>query len=172
MSRKGFQDKVLPLKHKLFRFALSMVGDRAEAEDVVQEVLIKVWQRWAELENIENLEAWVVRATRNKSIDHLRSKHRRTQDLDSVYHLENGQPDPEQLASSGDTIARVKDLMADLPEKQRLVMHLRDMEGYSYQEIENALEMPMSQVKINLYRARQKIREAIVQTTNYGTTQH
>ncbi len=169
MHPTEFHRQVLPLKGKLFRFAKRLLGDQAAAEDVVQEVLVTVWERWADLRQVDNLEAWTIRATRNKGIDYLRSRHRRTETLENASQLSNGQPDPEALTVARDTMKRLQQLMADLPEKQRLVMHLRDVEHYSYQEICNALDLTMAQVKINLFRARKKMRQRIMQTTSYGS---
>lgn len=170
MSLKRYQERVLPLKNKLFRFALSIVRDEAEAADVVQEVCIKLWGQWKEIDRIDNLEAWSMRLIKNQAIDKLRSKHRRTGDLEQAYHLQVDEPTPYERTAAKDTFARIRRLMDRLPEKQKLVMHLRDIEGLSYQEISEALDLPMAQVKVNLFRARKQMRAYLIKSEPHGST--
>ena len=167
MNHRIFQQRIAPIKNKLFRFAYSIVADRVEAEDVVQEVCIKLWRQWSRIEEIDNFEAWSMRLTKNLSIDKLRSKHRRTDDLEKVYDLEVDTPSPYEITAGNDTVSHIRQLMKALPEKQRLVMHLRDIESLSYQEICDALQLPMSQVKVNLFRARKQIRAQLIKSTSY-----
>lgn len=167
MSLKAYKERISPVKNKLYRFALGIVRDPAEAEDIVQEILIKIWRQWEEIHTIQNLEAWSMRLTKNLAIDKLRSRHRRTEDLDRAYQVEVDGPDPYESVVTGDTIGQIRQLMDRLPENQRLVMNLRDIEGLSYQEISEALDMPMPQVKVNLFRARTQIRNHLVKSKTY-----
>ncbi|MEN0003265.1 MAG: RNA polymerase sigma factor [Bacteroidota bacterium] len=168
MDLNQFKSTVLPIKNKLYRFALRMLGDPAEAEDVVQEVLIKVWNQRADLTEVNNIEAWCMRLTKNKAIDKLRLKHRNMQDLETVYDLQETSQSPYAKTAYSDTLKQIKQLMEELPEKQKQVMHLRDIEGMPYQEISDSLEMSMSNVKVNLFRARQNIRAKLLKTESYG----
>ncbi len=172
MNLKDFKKEVLPIKDKLFRFALSLTADRAEAEDIVQEVLIKTWRQRSELGAIRNLEAWCIRLTRNLTIDKLRSKHRHNQPIDQAFGLTDGQATPHEQAESHDLLQQVNRIMRTLPEKQQLVMHLRDIEGLTYQEIGEALQLPVSQVKVNLHRARAKVRQALLKLEANGKPKH
>jgi len=169
MSLKRYKERVLPIKNKLYRFALSIVRDEAEAADVVQEVCIKLWKQWEEIDRVDNLEAWSMRLVKNQAIDKLRSKHRRTGDLEQAYHLPGDEPTPYQRTAANDTFARIRRLMDRLPQKQKLVMHLRDIEGLSYQEIGEALDLSMSQVKVNLFRARKQMRAYLIKSEPYGS---
>ncbi len=171
MSLHYYRENILPISDKLFRFALRIVGDRSEAEDIVQEVMIKIWNKRKDWEFIDNMEAWCVKMTRNLSIDKLRSKHRRTQDLDGLFHLKDGAATPLETAESNDTIHHISKLMQELPEAQRLVMQLRDIEELSYKEIMEQLDMTMPQVKTNLFRARNKIKKRLNKEGN-GLRQH
>ncbi|MBX2870648.1 MAG: sigma-70 family RNA polymerase sigma factor [Saprospiraceae bacterium] len=164
MSLQYYKENILPISDKLFRFALRIVGDRSEAEDVVQEVMIKIWNKRKDWEFIDNMEAWCVKMTRNLSIDKLRSKHRRTQDLDGLFHLKDAAATPLETAERNDTIHHITRLMQELPEAQRLVMQLRDIEELSYKEIMEQLDMTMPQVKTNLFRARNKIKKRLNKT--------
>lgn len=168
MNLKDFKNKVLPIKNKLFRFALSINGDRAEAEDIVQEVFIKIWNSRNELSQIGNLEAWCMKLTRNLAIDKLRSKHKRTRPIEESFDLLSGDVSPEARAEVHDTLRLAQKLISQLPEKMRLVIQLRDIEEMTYKEISETLDMPISQVKINLFRARKQIRAKLIKSESYG----
>ncbi len=172
MSLKEFNKQISPLKQKLFRFSLSIVRDRTKAEDVVQETCIKLWRQWSRISEIDNLEAWSMRLAKNLSIDKLRCKHQRTDRIEQAYHLEGDSPTPYQVTASNDTLGHIRQLMNQLPEKQRLVMHLRDIEEMSYQEICDTLQLPMSQVKVNLSRARKQMRTFLIKSESYGSQRH
>lgn len=162
MTRLEFQNSILPLKDKLFRFAYRIVSDRAEAEDVVQEVFIKFWKNRDYADQISNVEAWCIRATKNLSIDKLRSKHKRTEKMPESFDLRDHSPTPYGHTVGQDVFFQVKKLLAQLPEKQRMVMQLRDIEGMSYQEVAEALEISVDQVKVNIHRARKALKKSLM----------
>lgn len=157
MTQQEFKHTVTPIKDKLYRFALRLMNSAHEAEDVVQEVMIKLWQQRDQLCQIKNVEAWSVRLTRNMSIDKIRAR-KTSESTDILLNVANEMPSPEALASSSETFRWVEKAMRQLPEKQRMVMHLRDMEEYSYKEIAEVLDIPLNQVKVNLSRARKSVR--------------
>ncbi len=159
MNHQDFKTKILPIKNRLYRFALGIVGQPAEAEDVVQEVFIKLWNQRNQMDAISNIEAWCITATRNLSIDKLRSKHQRLQPIAAGFDLHDQSATPYEAVVTNDVFDRVRSLLNHLPEKQRDIMRLRDIEGLSYQEISEALNVPMEQVKVYLFRARKAIRE-------------
>jgi RNA polymerase sigma factor (sigma-70 family) len=152
------------IKNKLYRFALRITGDDAEAQDVVQEVFIKIWSKRDEMATINNQEAYCMTLTRNLSLDKIRSKHHQKMQIDEIVELIDGASTPDAIVEATNTIDTIRLWMQKLPEKQRIAMHLRDIEGLTYEEISIILEMPMPQVKINLHRARQAMREKILAT--------
>lgn len=169
MNIEAFQDRVLPAKNKLFRFALRMLGDHDDAKDVVQEVFIRVWNGRAQLDKIENMEAWCMRITKNLSLDKLRANKRKgTESLENSYHVHHTDGTPDVKTELGESMHHVNQLIAALPEKQRQVIHLRDVEGYSYNEICDILEIDMNQVKVSLFRARNAVREKLMKINAYG----
>ncbi len=164
MELSEFRQQVLPLKNRLFRLAVGIVSDPAEAEDVVQEVFIKIWGMRHDMARVNNLQAWCFKLVRNLSIDKLRSKHRRTDELDERYDQVDPDPSPHQQAASNDALEHIRRLMERLPEKQRAVMLLRDVDGLTYQEIADTLDISLGQVKINLFRARQNLKKQLLKS--------
>ena len=172
MKKTSFRNDVLPLKNELFRLALRITLNHAEAEDVVQETLIKVWNRREQWDDIENMEAFCLTICRNLSLDkQKRAENHVTTLLDAQSH---DAPDrsysanPEEQAIQQNRIELVRRLIDQLPEKQRSVMQLRDMEGKSYKEIAAILGITEEQVKVNIFRARQTIKQQFTKTEEYG----
>lgn len=171
MKTVSFRNDVLPLKNELFRLALRITLNEAEAEDVVQETMIKVWNRRDDWQHIDSIEAFCLTVCRNLALDKAKKMGNRSEGLEGS----GGDPsdesfsaDPERAAVLNDTMAILRRLMDSLPEKQRSVMHLRDIEGKSYKEIAVVMGISQEQVKVNLFRARQAIRHKYIQTERYG----
>ena len=156
-----FQADILPLKNELYRLALRITMNAAEAEDVVQETMMKVWNRREQWEQIESIEAFCLTICRNLSLDKLRRMDIQTQSLDAAYDPKDFHvaSNPEEQAVQRDRIQLVRQLINMLPEKQRSCMQLRDMEGKSYKDIAAILGITEEQVKVNIFRARQTIKE-------------
>jgi len=168
MDIKQFTSEILPYKNKLYRFAYRIVGNGAEAEDVVQEVMIKLWKQREKLHEYNNIEAWCIRMTKNLSIDKTRSKHYRVGIIPEGFDISSDHNNPHEVTETQDTMQRIKNIMNNLPTKQREVMHMRDIEGLSYKEIEAQLEIPMNQVKVYLFRARKFIKSQLINSDSYG----
>ncbi|MBO7120432.1 MAG: RNA polymerase sigma factor [Bacteroidaceae bacterium] len=162
MENISFRTTVLPLSDKLYRLALRITMNRAEAEDVVQDTLLKVWEHRQEWEQIDNLEAFAIATCRNRALDLLKRAGRRTENLDETAHFSSHTPQ-EQLEAR-EEVSLVRKLMEGLPEVQRTIMLLRDIEGKTYQEIAQTLDISETQVKVYLHRARTKIKEWITNT--------
>jgi RNA polymerase sigma-70 factor (ECF subfamily) len=154
---------ILPLKNKLFRYALRIVGNEMLAEDIVQEVFLKVWNKEEELKTIDNSEAWVMTVTRNLALDKLRRKKKYVEDINNHLSIADKTFTPEQTAESCDMMEIIHREIANLPEAQNQVIHLRDIEGYSYKEIAEITGMTEDKVKVYLHRARQKLRITLSQ---------
>ena len=169
MNLEAFESRVLPVKNKLVRFALRFLGDEEEAKDVVQEVFIRVWNGRGEMDAVQNWEAWCMRITRNLSLDRIRANTRnQTRPIEESYHIRHEALTPHESAEVGESMQKISRMIARLPEKQRQVIHLRDIEGYRYQEICEILQLDMNQVKVNLFRARSAVREMMTKIDAYG----
>jgi len=169
MNTVSFKNDVLPLKDMLYRLALRITLNRAEAEDIVQDTLIRVWNRRDEWEQIESIEAYCTTVCRNLALDRTRRADNRTASLDeSAPERADSTSTPLEQAQLHDRVAIVRSLVDTLPEKQRSCMQLRDFEGKAYKEIASVLGISEEQVKVNIFRARQTIKQRFDQLDKYG----
>ena len=171
MKKISFRTDVLPLKNELFRLALRITLNREDAEDVVQETMIRVWNRRDQWEQIESIEAFCTTICRNLALDKTKRASNQDASLDNEGH---DAPDhsysanPDEQAVQRDRVERVRRLMDLLPEKQRTCMQLRDVEGKSYKEIATVMDISEQQVKVNIFRARQTIKQEYLKQEKYG----
>ena len=171
MKKISFRNDVLPLKNELYRLALRITLNPAEAEDIVQETMIKVWNRREQWDNIESIEAFCLTICRNISLDKMRKMENQNQSLSEGEHDAPDQSyssNPEEQAMQQDRMQLIRQLINQLPEKQRSVMQLRDFEGKSYKEIAKVMGISEEHVKVNIFRARQTIRQKFLETEEYG----
>ena len=171
MKKVSFRNDVLPLKNRLYRLALRITLTPEDAEDVVQETMMKVWSRRQQWDQIESMEAFCLTICRNLSLDKTRKMAASEQSLEAGEH---DAPDyshaanPEEQAIQKDRLRLVRQIIDSLPEKQRSVMQLRDFEGKSYKEIATIMDISEEQVKVNIFRARQTVRQRFLQSEDYG----
>ena len=170
MKEISFQNDVLPLKNKLFRLALRITLNREEAEDVVQDTLIKVWNardRWQELDSIE---AYRLTIARNLSLDRIKKMENQNDSLEeqNTERLDENTSTPSERMIQKDKLDIVRNIIDELPEKQRSCLQLRDIEGKSYKEIADILSITEDQVKVNIFRARQTVKQRFQQFDRYG----
>ena len=169
MKEVSFRNDILPLKDILYRLALRITLNRAEAEDIVQDTLIKVWNRRDDWAQMDNIEAYSMTVCRNLALDRIERADNHTASLD-----DNGTERPDTASSplertaQLDRIEIVRSLIDSLPEKQRSCIQLRDFEGRTYKEIARVLDISEEQVKVNIFRARQTIKFKFQQYDNYG----
>lgn len=168
MQKIDFRKDILPLKDKLFRLALRITFDRAEAEDIVQETMIRVWNKRNEWDELESVEAYCLTVARNLAIDRSEKKDSQTVELTIEAEQTPDASSPYDRLVNKERLKLVHRLVGELPEKQRLIMQLRDVEGKSYKEIAAALRLTEEQVKVNLFRARQKVKQKFIDIDNYG----
>ena len=158
----NFTTDILPLKNRLYRLALRITLSHEEAEDIVQDTMLKVWSRRDSWDMLESIEAYAMTICRNLSLDHMKRRSAQLLSLDSMpYDRPDNADDPLQQLAWKNSIERIKTLMNTMPEKQRTCMQLRDFEGKSYKEIATILSITEEQVKINIFRARKTIKDKI-----------
>ena len=170
MKKISFRNDVLPLKNELYRLALRITLNPAEAEDVVQDTMVKVWNRREHWDDIESIEAFCLTICRNIAIDKVKKAENQNQSLSDEHDVPDSSytSNPEEQALQRDRIRQIRRLIDSLPEKQRSCMQLRDFEGKSYKEIAAILGISEEQVKVNIFRARQTVKQKFKETENYG----
>ncbi|EKA78859.1 RNA polymerase sigma factor [Bacteroides fragilis] len=168
MQEISFRDDILPLKDKLFRLALRITFDRAEAEDVVQDTMIRVWNKREEWTQFGSIEAYCLTVAKNLAIDRSQKKEAQNVELTPEMEEESEASGPYDQLINNERMSIIHRLINELPEKQRLIMQLRDIEGESYKEIAKILNLTEEQVKVNLFRARQKVKQRYLEIDEYG----
>ena len=162
MEEISFKNDVLPLKDKLFRLALRITSNREEAEDIVQDTLMKLWNQRNEWSAIRNMETYSMTVCRNLALDAISKSERHNISLDETAH---DQPDTSRMQDEvlmrQQQMDRIRAIIQQLPEKQRTIILLRDIEEKSYQEIAEIMGINLSDVKVNLFRARQTLKAKI-----------
>ena len=169
MKEINFRNDILPLKNKLFRLALRITLNREEAEDIVQDTMIKVWnsrERWQELDSIE---AYCLTIARNLSLDRLKKMDNNNTSLEEEnIERQDHRLTPYERMIQKDKLSIVQKMINELPEKQRSCLQLRDIEGKTYKEIASILGITEEQVKVSIFRARQTIKQRFQQFDRYG----
>ena len=161
-----FEQNVLPVSHRMYRYALSILKDADSAHDVVQECLVKIWDKRKVLSEVDNTEAWAMRITRNQCFDWVKTNRFTILNDDHDQEPDSGKADHGLLLE--DQQRWLDRVMEALPQKQQEVFHLREIEGMTYQEIAEILSMSLSDVKVNLHRARTKVRTSLQKIDAYG----
>ena len=163
MDAAQFKAGVFCWKDLLFRLAMRLLNNTAEAEDAVQQTMMKLWQKKEELQHIENLRAFVIKVLKNDCLNRLKK-----QQIVSMHHGQYGKL--QSLSSElvqGNMIEIIKEEINKLPEKQKLIIQLCDVEGFEHKEIAAILEIEEGAVRTNLSRARQKIKTQIIKLQTY-----
>lgn len=166
MERTAFDSAVAEHGGRVFTLAVYLLNNREEAEDVTQEVLVRFWQRGPEVDP-NRVGAWLMRVTRNRCIDALRT--RKSARNASVMHdgarvLEmavDARPGPERRARAAELGSIISHALAGLSEPYRSTVVLREIQGRTYDEIADILNMPLNTVRVNLHRARRMLRAAL-----------
>ncbi|MCK9422592.1 MAG: RNA polymerase sigma factor [Bacteroidales bacterium] len=166
MNLQEFQTKVYPLKNKLFRFAKRLLDHTEEAEDVVQEVFIKLWKRRDLLDDYRNVEALAMVSVKNLCLDKIKTKRFTVVNFeDHRGFLEN--LSDEQQPDHDDLISGIHRAIKMLPEQQQMIIHLRDIEGCAFEDIAEIVEMNENAIRVALSRARKRVREIIANMNKY-----
>lgn len=167
MNQNEFLTVVLPFKDKLFRLAKRLLVSTEEAEDATQEVLVKLWTKNDNLQTYKSTEAMAMTMTKNYCLDQLKAK--RSSNMQLVHtNYTDGAAGVEQTVEDGDSLEWVNKIMLQLPEQQRVIIQLRDIEQYDFDEMAEILNMSESAIRVALSRARKTIRENMTKTHNYG----
>ena len=167
MKQSEFLNTVLPLKDKVFRLAKRLLVSSDEAEDATQELYFKLWKNKKKLKEYKNIEAFAMTMTKNYCLDQLKAK--RSNNLKLVHsNYKDESISLQKQIELDDSVSIVHELIQRLPEKQKLIIQLRDVENYEYDEIGKILDLQPTAVRVALSRARKTIREQLIKQHNYG----
>ena len=144
-------------KQRVYSLALYSLRAREDAEDVTQEVFIKLWQHWQKVD-LDKIGAWLMRVTRNSVIDHVRKRNPEQNQTDFNVETQPALESEETELDRTSIQQQLKLAIAELNEPFRSIIIMRDIQGFSYSDIEQTLDMSESQVKVYLHRARRKLR--------------
>lgn len=167
MQQHEFVALITPFKDKVFRLAKRLLVSTEEAEDATQEVMVKLWTKQNTLDELKSVEAMAMTMTKNYCLDQLKSK--RAGNLQLVHtNYHDRQAGLQQQLEDSDSLQWVEKVMQELPEQQRMILQMREVEDYDYAEIAAILEMNETAVRVALSRARKTLRERMTQVHHYG----
>ena len=162
MKSSEFKLLVMPYSDRIYRMAFRLMGNREEAEDIVQEVYLKLWGMRAELGNYMSIEALCIRITRNLGLDMLRRRKVNQEAMKTERSRAGGYMDlPSDNLEKEEEARIVHTLIAALPEPQRSLVHLRHLEGKEYEEIAEMVNMNVNAIRVSISRARKQMREML-----------
>ena len=167
MKQADFVSLVMPFKDKVFRLAKRLLVSHEEAEDATQEILLKLWRNKEKIGDYKNVEAFSMTMTKNFCLDRLKSKQAQNLKIVHSNYTDNSSSLQKQVEAR-DSMDWVSRIIEDLPEQQKIIAQLRDVEQYDFAEIAKMLDMNETAIRVNLSRARKTIREKLTNTHRYG----
>ncbi len=167
MDQSDFIKVITPFKDRVFRLAKRLLVSTEEAEDATQEVLVKLWNNKGKLETYSSVEALAMTMTKNYCLDQLKSK--RATEMRIVHsNYTDRQAGLQQQTEDRDSWSWVEKIMETLPEQQKMILQMRDVEQYEFEEIAKIMDMNETAVRVALSRARKTLREELTKTHSYG----
>lgn len=167
MNQNEFIHLIEPFKDKVFRLAKRLLVSSEEAQDATQDILVKLWDKKNGLEQYNNVEALAMTMTKNYCLDQLKSK--RSSNLKIVHtNFTDREAGLDQKMEDQDSWSWVEKIINDLPEQQKLIIQMRDIEQYDFEEMAKMLDMNETAIRVALSRARKTIREKMTKTHQYG----
>jgi len=163
MDAAQFKAEVFCWKDLLYRLALRLLNNASEAEDAVQHTMMNMWQKKDELNRIENIRAFLIKALKNDCLNRLQQGK-----TIERHHGQFGKMQPFSTeVSNGNMVEIIKEEINKLPQKQRLIIQLSDVEGFDTKEIAGIVDIDEGAVRTNLSRARQKVKMQIIKLQEY-----
>jgi RNA polymerase sigma-70 factor (ECF subfamily) len=167
MNEIEFLHITAPFKDKVFRLAKRLLISTEEAEDATQEILMKLWRKNENLFKLKSLEAFAITMTKNYCLDQLKSRRAGNVKI-SHDNFTDKSPSLDKIMEDGDSLDWVEKIINQLPEQQKIIIQLRDIEQYEFEEIARVLEMNETAIRVALSRARKTIRENMTKIHRYG----
>lgn len=167
MKQHTFIELMKPVQDKMYRLALRLLVSKEAAEDATQEVMLKLWSRKSKLSSYNNLEAFAMTVTKNHCLDQLKLK--QNNNLRIVHNnYDSGEASVQRQVEVRDDLNWVQKIIEELPEQQKILIQLREVEQYEYEEIAKMTDMKETAIRVALSRARKKIKEEMIKRHRYG----
>ena len=164
MSQQLYKEQILPIRSQLYNVAMRMLGDEQDAEDAVQEILLKLWYSVDSLGNYNNVAAFATTVLKNHCLDKFKLR-KHNESIDILTHNESTTENPYLLLERKSTDELIKAIVNNLPELQRIILRMKDIEDYDMDEIAEITGSKIDAVRMNLSRARKKVRDEFLRIT-------
>lgn len=171
MDQNAFLETFTPVRNRLYRMALRLLVSRESAEDALQEVMLKLWERKEKIQTYHNPEAFAMTMTKNYCYDQLKLKQNNNLKIVHSNYEENNRPLEKQIEARDD-FELLNRLMNGLPKQQKIIVQLRDIEELEYYEIAKIMTMNETAIRVALSRGRKKLKEDLLKAHRYGIAQH
>ena len=159
MEQEQFKREILPLRKQLLLYSRRLLDHPEDAEDVVQEVMMKLWYMRKELHLYDNVSALSVQMTKNLCLNRLKVAQRKMDSLEPESSLESDMPSPYTQLELKDEVSHVMKIIDRLPDLQQTVLRMRHIDGFEIDEIAALTGCKPEAVRMNLSRARKKVKE-------------
>jgi len=166
MDIQTFKIKVIPLREKVIRISLRILGCMDDAEDTAQDVMLKLWMMRDRLDTYRDVEALAMQICKNININKIKARKNVLEDAFNTMHEPS--PTPDRQLETTDTMETVAGIIKRLPDLQRMVIRLSDVEGYQVAEIAEIMGCEENAVRVNLFRARKKVKEDFFKINNFN----
>lgn len=168
MTAQQFNEKVVPMNRQLYRYAFRFLGSQEDSRDAVQDVMVKLWNMRAEIAQVNNVEAFSIRIMRNYCLDRIKLKKTVSMDVQEFFSNRPGHEHaPDRMLEINNSVDIVKIAIGEMQEPQRSVIRMRDLEGYTNEEIAETLGIADGTVRVILSRGRNKIRQVLAKMHGY-----
>lgn len=165
MNLEQFKITVLPLREKLLNYSRKMTEESSDAEDIVQEAFLRLWRMREKLEGYRSIDALATEIVKNLCLDRFKSVAHSSIGLDEI-RAQASRDNPERNLEEQDQVLLIGRIMDTLPPLQQTIIRMKDVEGYESEEIATITGSDVQAVRMNLSRARKKVREQFLQMTN------
>ena len=167
MNTKEFKEKVISMTGRLYPMVARMLGNRAKAEDAIQEIMIKLWEQRRQIKDHPNLPAYIFLVARNYCLDLIKKKKPQETQYDAHTQFLTAEPDHNTLEWR-ELKKNIEDVLQSLPEKQREVMIMRDLDRMEFTEIAEVTNLRIDHIRVLLSRARKQVAEELKKSYSYG----
>lgn len=165
MQQNHFKNKIMIHQDMMFRFALRMLQNEEDAKDIVQDSLLKLWNKRKGLKNIKSYKSFAMTIVRNASIDLIRKRKNDSVEPDLLIEKEN--LNPENQLEVADQLRKVREIINKLNDQQKELIQMRDIEGLDYTEIQEITGLSINTIRVNISRARKEIRSQMLAKMNF-----